>query len=108
VGRVQIMSRPGWLEQKRPSDGALLVRDYPDELVRIACRHCDPDRAVSAGELGGTLWAGGRDAGRARPPGDLLPMARSGPVKAVHDTCVASLPEPARRVSNLALHMTTV
>jgi hypothetical protein len=25
----------------RPSDGALLVRDYPGKVVRIACCHCD-------------------------------------------------------------------
>jgi hypothetical protein len=30
-----------WLEQMRPSDGPLLVWDYPGEVVRIACRHDD-------------------------------------------------------------------
>jgi hypothetical protein len=33
--------RPGWLQQMRPTDGALRVQDYPGEVIRIACRRCD-------------------------------------------------------------------
>jgi hypothetical protein len=29
-----------WLRQMRPIDGALLVRDYPGEVVRITCTRC--------------------------------------------------------------------
>jgi hypothetical protein len=29
-----------WLRQMQPGEGAVLLRDYPGEVVRIDCRRC--------------------------------------------------------------------
>lgn len=40
LSRARTMTRPGWLPQMHPSDGAVRVQDYPFKVVSIACRHC--------------------------------------------------------------------
>ncbi|WP_043345619.1 hypothetical protein [Belnapia moabensis] len=35
------MSGPGWLDQERPGDGSVLLRDWPaGGVVRLGCRRC--------------------------------------------------------------------
>ncbi len=31
---------PTWLPQRRPDQGAVLLRDHPGEVVRLDCREC--------------------------------------------------------------------
>jgi hypothetical protein len=33
--------KAGWLSQRAPGDGAVLLREFPTKIVRIACLRCD-------------------------------------------------------------------
>jgi len=60
------VTRPGWLVQRQPGTGAVLLQDHPGELVRILCDRCDRagqyrrealiDRFGPAAGLPDVLW----------------------------------------------------